>query len=189
MRRLARRAWGILAVAGLMVVLTAWPSAASADLEVTHATIEGRVTSTSAPPGSVLPASVTGNATGADVWRGTSYRFLGSNGSRCMDTGNSSGNQTVNFNVTAPGAPGDYDAGFTATGENNCTGTQSDEKVLTHALSVTRPGPNTDLPPRCGINVMLVLDRSGSIGTAGQTETVRIIAEGLEPPEYLRTLR
>jgi hypothetical protein len=79
------------------------------------------VTSTSAPPGSVLPATVTANAAG----------------------------------------------------QNTCTGTQSAEKVLPRALSVTAPGANPNLPPRCGINVMLMLDKSASISTAGQTENVR----------------
>ena len=40
-------------------------------------------------------------------------------------------------------------------------------------LRVTSPGPNDDLPPRCGINVMLVLDESGSIASSNATEAVR----------------
>ena len=44
---------------------------------------------------------------------------------------------------------------------------------MKNALRVTKPGPNPDLPPRCGIDVVLVLDKSGSIASSGQTETVR----------------
>src|SRR4029078_9724445 len=45
--------------------------------------------------------------------------------------------------------------------------------TLQDGLRVTTPAANPDLPPRCGINVMLVLDKSGSIQSSGQTETVR----------------
>jgi uncharacterized repeat protein (TIGR01451 family) len=44
---------------------------------------------------------------------------------------------------------------------------------LTDGLNVTEPGPNKDLPPRCGIDVMLVLDESGSIEDADATDAVR----------------
>jgi uncharacterized repeat protein (TIGR01451 family) len=171
MRPFAVRGRGIFALAGFLVTLAAMPSGAAATLNVTSATIDG-VTSTSSPPGGVLKARVTGEATGTDTWRGTRYRF-GSNPGQCVDTADGAGTKTVDLNVTAPGAPGNYDAGFTATGANNCSGTQSTEKVLTDALRVTTPGPNPDLPPRCGIDVMLVLDESGSIGSSGQTETVK----------------
>ena len=38
---------------------------------------------------------------------------------------------------------------------------------LTDALTVTAPAPNPALPQQCGINVMLVLDESGSIAVVG----------------------
>ena len=162
---------------GVYVVIVAaafaaWPASAAADITISGATIDG-VTSTPVPPGSVLPAHLTGSATGGDKWKGTRYRF-GTGASQCVDTDDVNGNnKTVNLNVTAPGTPGPYDAGFTATGENNCGGTQSAEKVLPSALRVMTPGANPNLPPRCGINVMLVLDKSGSIESSGQTENVR----------------
>ena len=108
---------------------------------------------------------------GGEQWGGTQWRF-GSDAKECVDTKNSTGGQTVEFNVTAPGKPGDYDAGFTARGTANpCGGLTSAEKVLTKALTVTPPGTNPALPQRCGINVMLVLDESGSIGS--NAENVR----------------
>ena len=62
---------------------------------------------------------------------------------------------------------------MTATGGDECEGEQSPTSVLRNALRVTAPGPNQDLPARCGINVMLVLDESGSIEDSDATETVQ----------------
>jgi uncharacterized repeat protein (TIGR01451 family) len=148
----------------------AGPSVASAALTINSATIDG-VSSTSAPPGSVIPATVSGT-TGGTTWAATSYQF-GSGSSVCVDHSNSSSNRTVSLNVTAPGRPDPYDLGFTARGTDGCGGAASNDFVLRDALRVTAPGPNDDLPPLCGINVMLVLDKSGSIGSSGQTETVK----------------
>ena len=79
----------------------------------------------------------------------------------------------VLFNVTAPEDPGTYDVGFTATGASDCGGEQGTELKLTDALTVTEPAPNPALPQQCGIDVMLVLDESGSIQSSGATEKVR----------------
>jgi len=172
----ARRAWGILAVVAMIAALGAAPGTATGSLTVSSATIDGKANSSSGPPGSVLKAEVKGDATGGDTWRGTQYRF-GSD-TTCVDTGDQNGNnKTVSFNLTAPGTPGDYDAGFTARGRNDCGGAQSDEKVVTNALNVTAPGNNPTLPPRCGINVMLVLDKSGSIESSHATQKVRDAAQ------------
>ena len=56
---------------------------------------------------------------------------------------------------------------------NNCSGTQRVHLTLTNALSVTGPGTNPNLAERCGINLMLVLDESGSIASSGATGAVR----------------
>jgi uncharacterized repeat protein (TIGR01451 family) len=174
MPALARRVWGILAVAGVVGVFAAWPSVASAAVTVTGATLDG-VTSTNSPPGGVLPASVTVNRTGNDGWRSTTVRI--GNDSRCVDTTDRPGNgtDTNTFNVTAPGgrdSAGTYDVTFIAWQNNGCSGV-SGERVLQNGLRVTAPRDNPGLPARCGINVMLVLDESGSINTAGATEDVR----------------
>ena len=171
----ARRAWGFLAVVGTIAALGAAPGTAAGTLTVSSATIDG-VSSTSGPPGSVMKAGVTGGTTGGDKWRGTQYRF-GSDAPQCVDTGDQNGTgKTVSFNLTAPGTPGNYDAGFTARGENNCSGKQSNEKLLPDGLRVTDPARNPNLPARCGINVMLVLDESGSIAQSGATDKVRAAA-------------
>ena len=174
MRPFARHARVMFGLAVVVTMLAAWPSAASAAVTVTGATLDG-VTSTNSPPGGVLPASVTVNRTGNDGWRSTTVRI--GNDSRCVDTTDRPGNgtDTNTFNVTAPGgrdSAGTYNVTFIAWQNNGCTGA-SGEGVLTDGLRVTSPAKNPNLPPRCGINVMLVLDESGSINTSGATEAVR----------------
>ena len=91
-----------------------------------------------------------------------------------MDTGDRSGGTRPSFKVTAPRDPGDYDLGLSGSTSEGCSsGTVGAKKVLPKALNVLAPGVNPNLPPRCGINVMLVLDESGSIASSHQTETVR----------------
>ena len=164
-----RRGCWTLALVGIVGTLAAWPGAASAQLTISDATIDGKANSASSPPGGVLPARVTGDGGGLQ-WGGTEWRF-GSDAKKCANTGNTTGKQTVGFNVTAPGQPDHYNAGFTARGTDGCEGAGGPEKVVTNALEVTSPAPNPALPQRCGINVMLVLDRSGSIGS--NAENVR----------------
>jgi hypothetical protein len=67
----AWRAWVMVLVAGFVTALAAWPGAASAQLTVTEANLNG-VTSVSSPPGGVFLARVT--AVG-DPWLGTRFRF------------------------------------------------------------------------------------------------------------------
>ena len=110
--RVRPRVGFILVVFGFIIAAVAWPGVAAAGLTLSSASIEG-VTSTSSPPGGVLRAEVTGKATAGAEWQGTQYRF-GADPRQCVDTDDSKGNKTVEFNITAPGDPGDYDAGFTA---------------------------------------------------------------------------
>jgi uncharacterized repeat protein (TIGR01451 family) len=163
-------------IAGLVMLvgaLAAWPGDADAAITNTAAKIDG-VTSTSAPPGSVMDASVTADVGLGTTWRATRLRF-GTEPSDCFGHADQStgSNRSVSLRVTAPGPPGNYDAAFTPNEADNCNGTAGTTKILQDGLRVTAPGPNPNLPPRCGINVMLVLDKSGSIQSSGQTETVR----------------
>jgi uncharacterized repeat protein (TIGR01451 family) len=164
-----------LAIAVVAGALTLLPAGALAATTISRATIDG-VASTSAPSGSVLPASVTGTV-GTGSWRATEVNgvTIGTGNSTCQDHGNHNtiGTSTENFNVTAPGTPGNYNVGFTPSDADNCSTTAGSTFTLTDGLRVTAPGPNPNLPPRCGINVMLVLDKSGSIASSGQTEAVK----------------
>jgi hypothetical protein len=171
MRPFARHARVMFGLAALVAVLAAWPSAASAELTISSAKLNG-ATSVSSPPGGVFNARVTGSG-GGQQWGGTQWRF-GSDAKECANTNNATGEQSVDFDVTSPGQPGKYNAGFTARENGNpCGGETSAEKVLEQALTVTAPARNPDIPRRCGINVMLVLDESGSIASSNATEKVR----------------
>ncbi len=163
-----RRARVTLLLGGSLLALAAWPGAASAQLTVTEANLNGVSSVPASPPGSVFRARVT--AIGSSAWQGTRHRF--GNHGECEPT-RAGPDNAVGFNVTAPEDPGTYDAGFTATEGAGCGGVQSNEEVLTDALRVTTPAANPDLPQQCGINVMLVLDESGSIESSGATEKVR----------------
>ena len=167
----------IVAVACLVAVV-AGPGTASAALQVSGVTLDG-ATSVSTPPGGVLTAKVTTKTTSpTSTWRSTRQRL--DSALTCVNTGNQSGTGThsVSYDLTAPGVPGAYDAGFTAASGESCAGTQSPETVLEEGIRVTTPAPNPNLAERCGINVMLVLDKSGSIASSGATDTVRAAARG-----------
>src|SRR5262249_38583311 len=174
-RRGGRGGWvGLLLPIVAAAAFLALQGSALGALSDISADIQG-VTSVATAPGGVFPtARLLASVSSPDTWRGTNWR-IGS-ASVCADTPDRSPSgtpQTVSFPITAPGTPGTYDAGFSARGQNNCTGTASNEVVLPGAVRVTTPAPNPALAPRCGIDVMLVLDRSGSIATSGATEKVR----------------
>ena len=163
----------LIAAAALALAVLAGPAVASAALTVTGADLDG-ATSVSSPPGGVMPATVTTRISSpTSTWRSTSQRVGAS--TTCVSTGNKSGtgSHSATYDLAAPGAPGTYDVGFTAASGSGCTGTQSAEKVLKDGIRVTAPAPNPNLSPVCGIDVMLVLDKSGSIASSGATETVR----------------
>ena len=163
----------VLALAVVAVVLAACPGMARAEITTKAATIDG-VTSTSAPPGSVMNATVAAAVSLGTTWSATEVQF-GAQAHSCVNHENEGfgPDRHASFKVTAPGAPGSYDVGFQPNESGDCTGSSGSTFTLNAGLRVTQPGPNPDLPPRCGINVMLVLDESGSIASSGQTETVK----------------
>jgi uncharacterized repeat protein (TIGR01451 family) len=161
----------MVAIGGVVAALAAAPAVASAQITATNATLEG-VKSTSAPSGSVITARVTATVRDA-TWRATRVRW-GSQSSDCIDHDNRSSNGSEDFAVTAPGPPDDYDVTFEPSENSNCSGTPGGAYTLREGLNVPAPATNQDLPPRCGINVMLVLDESGSIGdTPGAEQAVK----------------
>jgi uncharacterized repeat protein (TIGR01451 family) len=155
-----------------LAALAAGPPSALAAITVKSASIDG-VASTSAPPGSVLDAEVTADVVGV-TWKATQVRF-GSAAPTCDDhTDQTAGTaRHASLRVNAPGTPDEYDVTFTPYTGAACTGTAGTPYTLVDGLRVTTPAANPNLPPRCGINVMLVLDKSGSIASSGQTETVK----------------
>jgi uncharacterized repeat protein (TIGR01451 family) len=162
-----------LAAVACAAALAAWPGAAGAAITPTAATLD-HVTSTTAPPGSVMDATVTANVSFFTTWSATRVRF-GTEPAACIDHPNqyAGHGRRASFDVTAPGTPGDYDVDFTPNTSYNCGGAAGGTFTLQHGLTVTEPAANPNLPARCGINVMLVLDESTSISASGETETVR----------------
>src|SRR4051794_1620460 len=163
-----RRARALVGVIVTAFAVAAWPAAASAAITIGNATLEG-VASTSAPPGSVISATITANVS-SGTWSATKVRF-GSGTSECINHDNQSSgfaNKHVSFDVTAPGEPGNYSVAFQPYDSGSCTGSGGTTFTLVNGLRVTTPVPNRDLPPRCGITLMLVLDESGSIGSSAE---------------------
>ena len=167
-----RRARVTLLLVGSVLALAAWPAAASAEVVITSADIDGSANDSNSPPGGVLPASAKAVVTSPSTWRATEVRWGGGD-TDCIDHDDAAAGQATkhrNFRVTAPRDPGTYNVGFYPSEQNDCSET-GDGVTNSPGLRVTKPAPNPDLPRRCGINVMLVLDRSGSIG--GNAENVR----------------
>ena len=165
-----------LALVALVLVALASQGNALGALTANSAKLNG-VTSVSTPPGGVLSANLNVSVTSGSNWRGTQYGFNAPNPTTCVNTSDRGSSGSNTFNVTAPATPGDYAAQFRARGANDCTGESSNVLALPAAVKVTTPAPNPDLPPRCGINVMLILDESGSIGSSGATQDVRNAAK------------
>jgi uncharacterized repeat protein (TIGR01451 family) len=173
----ARRTRVILGLVAFAAALAAWQGAAlgidvtSAKLDVTSNGDTAPATSVSSPAGGVIRADLSTKNGG---WRSTRYTIRPDSGgagtSECRDDGG-------DFNITAPAAPGKYDIDFTVYEGSDCRG-DSDTITLDKGLEVTAPRANPNLPARCGIDVQLILDRSGSIGsTSGATQAVRSAAK------------
>ena len=161
----------VLAVLAVMLSFLLWPAMAWSAVDITSATLDG-VTSTSSPPGGVMEVRVRVNVTGGSTWRST--RATSGATTRCVDNQNEgSGEHSEGEDITAPGTPGNYPITFTVYENDNCSGTPADTLTLDNALRVTAPRANPNLPPSCGGDVLLVLDESGSIESAGATEDVR----------------
>jgi uncharacterized repeat protein (TIGR01451 family) len=175
---LARRTRVILALAALVAALAAWQGAAlgisidSAKLDVTSNGDTNPATSVSSPAGGVIRADLD---TSSGSWQSTRYDIKSDPPSTGTSTCHNGGGD---FDLTAPAAPGTYDVEFQVFEKSNCSGSASGVKVLDKGLEVTAPRANPNLPARCGIDVQLILDRSGSIGsTHGATEAVRSAAK------------
>ena len=171
MRPTAPRAKVIVIAAVFVAALAIWPTVALGEITNTSATIDDPpVNSTSSPPGGVLVARVTATHSGSDQWSAT--RVTIGPDSVCVNHDNVEDDRdTSRFNVTAPATPSTYDVVFTPYANGSCSTGPGATATLTDGLRVTAPGPNRDLPPRCGIDVILVLDESGSIGA--NAENVR----------------
>ena len=171
----ARRVAAALVVGGALV---ACPAAATAAITTEAATIDG-VASTSAPPGSVMNASVTADVDGGSTWRATSVQF-GSESPVCVDHDNegSGSNRRASFKVTAPGDPGSYDVALHA------QRVQRLQRQRGHDVDVDRrprgdgpgPEPQSSSPlrdqrdaraRRVGLDRLVGADGDGEVGDPG----------------------
>ena len=105
-----------------------------------------------------------------DTWRGTGYTLTtgtpGALPDQCVNTDDRETNGKVG-NLTAPGASASTTP-LLGIGERRQLRHGRRRVATAKALTVQTPAPNPNLPPRCGIDVMLVLDESGSINTSGR---------------------
>ncbi len=127
-----------------------------------------------------LPLSVTmvvtttGNNSNND-WESSSYRISNGSGSfTCVNTSDAetAGTHVRTFLINAPGTTGTFDATFRAHIDDGCSTDGNDDSkpaVLSDAVIVANPVANPALSQGCGLDVVLVLDVSGSI--SGDTNT------------------
>jgi hypothetical protein len=85
----------------------------------------------------------------------------------------SSGTDTGEFTISTTGlAAGTYDVTFVAYSNDSCSAGASLPFTLTDAVTVVGPAPNPLFPDTCGLDVVLVLDSSGSIDS-GELATMK----------------
>lgn len=165
----------------LMVVLGLWFSYQPARADITP--VSASVTGGSPiefyrTPFQNVTVQVTVNRTGsgtANDWQGTNYRWNASDTYTCYDTTDytsGTGNSSATLTLTAPDTPGVYTLELQPRQNNDCTGAGSATTTASVTVSdATVTDPN--LYRSCGLNIILVLDESGSISTAGATGYVR----------------
>jgi uncharacterized repeat protein (TIGR01451 family) len=157
------------------------------------------VSHVSSPPGGVMHARADVTITGGSIWRATRVVWTptGEEGRAEVDCADHAANRTSSvepqFGFTlhptfdraslentarGPSAPrfeGEYSVSFYPSMSDDCTSGVNLQGGVTNAgtVSVTPPDPNENLALRCGIDVMLVLDESGSIDRFGATDAVK----------------
>jgi von Willebrand factor type A domain len=140
--------------------------------------VDNNTAVTSGPGGSVLAIDVEYTVpSGGSTWSST--RVTDSDQSLCFDHGNhSSGTATeLLTSATSPSnerltaGTSDETPVVKTYSSNNCSGTVLDTKSL--SFSVIPITTNPTLAQSCGIDVVLVLDETGSIASAGATQNVR----------------
>ena len=137
----ARRACGILAVAGLIAALGAAPGTAAGNLTISGATLDGK---DHEQLGAARErAQGHGDRQRHRPRRVARYAVRLRDGARrrAWTPSNRAGPTRPSTSTSRlPGRPANYDAGFTARGQDDCTGAAEQRKALTDALNVTAPG-------------------------------------------------
>jgi PKD repeat protein len=128
-------------------------------------------TSVTVGPGESITIQINVTTSGSsNDWESTSWRISTTSPGTmtCVNTPNhtSSGTYTETFSITAPSTAGTYNAYFRAHDGNSCSSTdQSSLHTMTNAVVVVGipTVPNPPLTQSCGLDVVLVIDGSGSI--------------------------
>lgn len=124
---------------------------------ITSVTLNG-ASSVMVPCGSVITAAVTvvTDQTGANArWRSTSWRIATTppGTTNCVDTPDHdpAGTNTETFTITAPAAPGTYNAYFIANNNDNCSSGASLTFTLTNAVIVQSVNPSITCPSNVAV--------------------------------------
>ena len=142
-----------------------------------------QLSSASSPPGGVLEAGSRRRSAADDDWSGTEWRFDKAGPRRPPATSRASTRKTTYKAAGRPsrrlqrhraGQPGELRRGLHGPGNQRLRGRDEATSTSRPMPSTSRrPAQNHDLPESCGIDVILVLDESGSIGTGANREAVR----------------
>ncbi len=178
----------IAVLLGAAAVSAGAPAAALGAFAVTSVTLPSHVDSSAAPVGGVifgLTATVTVNP--GQTWQTFHYELRQGTdivksgcfptpshggGPSTLPTSNPSSSTQPARGIVLPRGPGSYDATFWVNTKADCTpgGTNSERITKTDFIRLTGGFPNPSLQAGCGLHVMLVLDRSGSINSTAAAQ-------------------
>ncbi len=118
---------------------------------------------------SVEMVVVTSGSGNANDWESTAWNFATSlpGSFLCVDSANftDSGTHTTTFTIVAPALHGLYNGYFRAHDGGSCGASDPSPVVtLKGGLTVLPPATNPPLAEACGLDIVLVIDVSGSIG-------------------------
>jgi uncharacterized protein YegL len=129
----------------------------------------------------VMTVATDGSGTGND-WTSTSWRISNNVNAAlaCINTPDHTSTNTwvESFNITAPASAGTYASAFRAhNGGDSCSATdQSALLSLPNSVIVVSPLANPALTQGCGLDVILVLDLSGSIDVGTELPQLKAAA-------------
>jgi hypothetical protein len=138
---------------------------------INSATVDGG-TSTLVAPSATVTVEITVQTTGSGVnndWKSTAYRIEGGSWT-CLNTPDytSTGTYTESFPITAPASLGVYNLGLRAYNDDTCSSGESNSYDMTNAIIVQAGNPA--LERSCGVDMVLIIDSSGSISSAELTQ-------------------
>lgn len=158
-----QRRWVARLVCGVVLALAALAAPPASAQVITDAYLQP---SESGPPGAILADTrIVVRATGGTP-RAVTYSFTDSTpSSNCRALSSSSGAyQTGQFDLTLPRPGGTRTLYVRVWSSQNCSSAIGVREIT---VNVNVPGPNPPLLPRCGLDVVLVLDESASIVSPG----------------------